>query len=319
MGVVVNCLSCYRLEVLLTVTSCACQPSRRYHDEQRKKSSVSLVVRAKTKCQFARICLFSGTVCRKEHVRPSVSVARRASTCSMCSLRSPPHNGGHPSKQPPRRSRMFYFPSHASIVIFVFLFSCPLVVKASSSSSSARTNAPNRSENDLPLHGVKPDKFVASAPLIVAAVCNDGVAIIATHTASIKEPLLMDERDDHDANTISESEHRLPLDVPSNFRGPFRIQSVDGVGTTLACAGWRTDGEMLAAAFRSLASREQDRFGEPSNAFQYGRFLAEEASTWMAKCAVSESVCILFKDCFILVACIIMLKIICMSYSDSFM
>jgi hypothetical protein len=152
---------------------------------------------------------------------------------------------------------------------------------------------------------------VASAPLIVAAVCKDGVAIVATHTAPLSEPLLMDEANinhdedenneetnDKDSNDDDESSSskttKLPRDIPLSFRGPFRIQSVDGFGTTLSCAGWRTDGEQLASAFRSLATLEADRFGAPIHALEYGHFLAQEASTWMAHCAVSNSVSIYF-------------------------
>lgn len=194
------------------------------------------------------------------------------------------------------------------ILVLVRLF---IIAEASSSSSSNIRIAVPKLE-PLPLHGTKPDKFVASAPLIVAAVCKDGVAIVATHTAPLSEPLLMDEansnqdenenenneatndNDSTDDDSSSSRTTNLPRDIPLSFRGPFRIQSVDGLGTTCSCAGWRTDGEQLASAFRSLATLEADRFGAPIHAIEYGHFLAEEASTWMAHCAVSSSVSIYY-------------------------
>lgn len=187
-------------------------------------------------------------------------------------------------------------------VLYVILVLLPFDVTASSAGVSG---VASRSEDSwLKLHGLKPNHFVMAAPLVVAAVCKDGVAIVATHTASSKEPLLMDETfienavenftaEDSFMSNSSESTQNapLPLDLPLSFRGPFRIQTIDGFGTTLACAGWRTDGEMLASKCRSLAASELDRFGEPTNGFEYGRFLAEEASSWMAQCAVSDNVC----------------------------
>jgi hypothetical protein len=185
-------------------------------------------------------------------------------------------------------------------VLYVLLLSVPFDVTASSAGVS---RAASRSEDpSLPLLGLKPDPFVMAAPLVVAAVCKDGVAIVATHTASSKEPLLMDEtivenslenvtaEDSATSNSSDSTQAPLPLDLPLSFRGPFRIQTIDGFGTTLAFAGWRTDGEMLASRCRSLAASELDRFGEPTNGVEYGRFLAEEASSWMARCAVSENV-----------------------------
>lgn len=196
--------------------------------------------------------------------------------------------------------------SQTTLWLFLSLYCCSLVGASSSSSGANRITGP-KSNDLLPLYGTKPDKFVASAPLIVAAVCQNGVVIIATHTSVLTEPLLMEESQDGNdtqeqgAAPISESSDnsndddtssitKLPKDVPLSFRGPFRIQSIDGFGSTLVCAGWRTDGEHLAEKFRSLATAEANQFGEPSNAHEYGRFLAEEASTWMAKCAVYESV-----------------------------
>jgi len=39
----------------------------------------------------------------------------------------------------------------------------------------------------LRLQGMKPDPFAAASPLIVAAVCSDGIAMIAAHAVAAKD------------------------------------------------------------------------------------------------------------------------------------
>jgi len=39
----------------------------------------------------------------------------------------------------------------------------------------------------LRLQGMKPDPFVATSPLIVAAVCSNGIAMIAAHAVAAKD------------------------------------------------------------------------------------------------------------------------------------
>jgi hypothetical protein len=165
----------------------------------------------------------------------------------------------------------------------------------------------------LPLHGLQPDKFVSLAPLIVAAVCSDGIVMIATHTSYLQEPLLMRLPDNSQDNSsflemsinttdtaINSTQQQntseaasnvtLPRDVPLDFRGPFRIQSIDSVGSTLLCAGWKTDGDWLTQTCRDLAESEIANFGPPTTGSGYGRYIANEASFWMAQCAVSDQV-----------------------------
>jgi hypothetical protein len=192
-----------------------------------------------------------------------------------------------------------------TVCVLIALLSCINFVQSSSANSAG-----SQSKDLLPLFGTKPDKFVASAPIIVAAVCKDGIVIVATHISSLTEPLLMDESsddkddkqgtndeatgtDDEDDSLLSDtatSLNKLPKDIPLSFKGPFRIQSIDGFGSTLVCAGWRTDGEQLGEKFRSLAMMESSQFGEPFHAHEYGHHLVQEAAAWMAKCAVFENV-----------------------------
>jgi hypothetical protein len=175
------------------------------------------------------------------------------------------------------------------------------------SSNSASTGADDGHSQQGRL---TPDRFVSAAPLIIAAVCSDGVAILATHTAFSDEPLILDDDEAHENSTTTATTNnlgdvkmmsnetvsnttitRMPRDLPRSYRGPFRINLIDGYGTSLVCAGWRADGEMLAQACRSLASSELAVFGEPSfRTCEYGHYIASEASLWMAQCAVSESV-----------------------------
>ena len=147
------------------------------------------------------------------------------------------------------------------------------------------------------------DPFVAAAPLIVAAVCNDGIAIVATHAAFSSEPLILDDgvsRESNEtttmntvANNSNATSGSFPQDLPRSYRGPFRINCIDGFGTCLICAGWRADGEVMVNYCRAVASEELAIYGKPSfHNCEYGNFIASEASLFMAQCAVSESVSI---------------------------
>mmetsp|Transcript_63 Transcript_63/g.130 ORF Transcript_63/g.130 Transcript_63/m.130 type:complete len:313 (-) Transcript_63:4231-5169(-) len=159
----------------------------------------------------------------------------------------------------------------------------------------------------------QPDKFVSVAPLVVGAVCQDGVALVAHHvleqfpdeeeTQAHSEEIIHDEKDDTSLSAESNIDnkdngegvnditiHQKTTGLPSYHRGPYRINPIDGFGTTLVCAGWRTDTIKLASKCRSLAATEVDRYGTPSNLRQYARFLSNEAAFWMAQCHASDGV-----------------------------
>lgn len=165
-----------------------------------------------------------------------------------------------------------------------------LLCGASPSRGAATTD-----DTRLPLHGVSPDRFVQGAPLTVAAVCRDGVALLAAHAPDDDEPLLyhrhfdengVDERPNQDSTENSPAFQ----DLPSDFGGPFRIHPIDGTGTVLASTGWRADCERLVAVAQSLASSERLRYGPPDIGQIYPQYLATELSLYMAQCAASEGV-----------------------------
>lgn len=158
------------------------------------------------------------------------------------------------------------------------------------SSSGSSIGVRPTDSKPYPLAGVSPDPFVAAAPLIIAAVCSDGVILVAVHTTFANEPLLSDDTVSSSSSTSSTNNSTSLQDLPKSYRGPFRIYSIDGFGTGLICAGWRADGQILAEYCRSVASDELAVFGEPRQNDDYGNYLASETSLWMAQCAVSERV-----------------------------
>ncbi|KAL7469121.1 hypothetical protein ACHAXS_009377 [Conticribra weissflogii] len=121
------------------------------------------------------------------------------------------------------------------------------------------------------------DPFVRASPLSVAAVCNDGIAMVSLHfpldgeeyewekLQSAFENCKSDESSEKDAFL------RAFRDLPLMSRGPLRIESIydhstatDGEASTwthpppmaLLTAGWRTDGMALADAARELIAEE---------------------------------------------------------------
>jgi 20S proteasome alpha/beta subunit len=158
--------------------------------------------------------------------------------------------------------------------------------------ATATTNGAKLSDTSvsLDLCGIKPDPYVEAAPLVVAASCRDGVVLLAIHTPDNND-VWVDETGDCDSNNCNSSSNSSNADNASiqdlaqSHRGPLRIHALDGFGSALVCAGWRTDGDALAAKCRLVAADELDRFGEPTN----GRVLAYEASFYMAQCAALDT------------------------------
>lgn len=154
---------------------------------------------------------------------------------------------------------------------------CCVVISILTSAIAAST------ENSKPgTAGTKPDLFVTAAPIVVGAVCRDGVAIVAAHTSHVQEPLLY---------TIYNEEQSSDyfLDLPENYAGPFRIRSVDAYGTTFVACGWRADGDFLFEKAKSVASAEVLQHGPPSMT-HYRKFLSSQLSLHMAQCALSDKV-----------------------------
>lgn len=191
------------------------------------------------------------------------------------------------------------------VVGCLFLFAISTCNASTSGSVSASSASSSRGKSSL---GMQPSPFVAAAPLIAAAVCRDGVVIVAAHASAQDEPLLYhtykdntetnENKDETITNgAITTTASVLGTDLPRDFKGPFRIQAIDAYGTTLVCAGWRSDCDILTARCRALAASETSRMGQqqqPSSCAGnvYGHYLATELSLYMSHCAVSERVCI---------------------------
>jgi len=218
-----------------------------------------------------------------------------------------------------RNQRSFLVLYQRSFLVLLLVVACMtrscLASSLASSSSTANNNnrqvgmSVEEKMEHLGLQGMKPDPFVAASPLIVAAVCSDGIAMIAAHTVAAKEKLLRDhtttpiqendkddeaEKDDTSTGTSKESSSLESLiakwrDLQKDH-GPHRINIIDRFGTFLLSAGWRADCELLMDKIRSMASKEVAVFGPPKWGLPYGRMLATEASHWMAQCSVSEHV-----------------------------
>jgi hypothetical protein len=193
-----------------------------------------------------------------------------------------------------------------SLLFFpAFIFGASILCLASSSSSGGGGGGASRpggqnNNNSLKLQGLRPDKFVSFAPLVLAAICRDGVALIATHPGAEDEMLMLGDGEDAAANdkeiSSEDSSIRIP-DLPESYRGPLRVHKIDSVGTALVCAGWRTDCEQLAKLCRTYAAKERERFGDPSGSpLEYGQYLANMASQAMAMYAFSDNVCIICED-----------------------
>lgn len=108
--------------------------------------------------------------------------------------------------------------------------------------------------------GATPDPWVSAAPLIVAAVCKNGVALVAVVNGGTTD-------DDDDDDWLE------------TYHGPVRISQIDSQGTALLCAGWRPDADWLASKCRSLAAADTMQTLHP-----------DDVSLWMAYCAASGGV-----------------------------
>jgi 20S proteasome alpha/beta subunit len=212
-----------------------------------------------------------------------------------------------------------------SIIITTILASS--TTAASSSSGTTKWNAATGVDGwdiptNFPLPGVKPDIFVTVAPMIVGVVCNDGVLLVALHTAFSNKGY-----NDNDNNDVNNNHHSfllwkehdilLPtleennstasttsrlerLDIPKGYRGPFRIYPIDGSSTTptttaMVCAGWRSDGQRAANSVKSIHREESSIYGNSvavsgGGREEYGSYLASRASQMLARYAVSSGV-----------------------------
>jgi hypothetical protein len=142
------------------------------------------------------------------------------------------------------------------------------------------------------------DRFVQAAPLIVAAVCSDGVAVLAAHTSDDDEPLLYfspSSKETHVPPKLCEPTIPYWLDLPKDFDGPYRVQPIDENGNTLLATGWRADCDVLVERARALAALEtRSHGGGSSNSNTAKMLLARQISLFMAQSDASDTVCLPF-------------------------
>ena len=207
-----------------------------------------------------------------------------------------------------------------AIAVFLFLLLLQLV-----DASSIRRPGTSRKQNtassrpdtasSLPAH-CRPNRFAALSPPAVAAVCRDGVVLVAVHSGPALEPLLVpaaragseeqsEATSEEDAGDDSGTKASALEDLPATYRGPFRVSPIDGHGTTLLSVGWRADCAAQAAKCRSLAAEEAATYGlgmgllgstggdgeDGDDAVlmgpDYAAGIAADTSLWLAKCAIS--------------------------------
>jgi hypothetical protein len=170
------------------------------------------------------------------------------------------------------------------ILLLLLAEICLYVTHASSSAES----------NRFPQPGLKPDPFVQASPLVCAVCCKDGVLVVAAHATVDEEPLVYfrDQQDDDDVASSSTTTNDFPFqDLPHDHQGPFRIQSIDTLGTCIVSSGWRADCERLVNKSQQIADKERNIYGDaPDASTLYVRYLSNEISSYLAQCAVSEQV-----------------------------
>ncbi|GKY93205.1 hypothetical protein MPSEU_000288300 [Mayamaea pseudoterrestris] len=173
---------------------------------------------------------------------------------------------------------------------FQWIVAILLATDATLRFAQASSTASKDSNSKFPKPGIKADSFVQASPLVCAAVCGDGVLVVAAHVnVDDSEPLLYYSSNDaaDSATDNSNDANGSFIDLPPNFQGPFRIHSGDTRGTCLASAGWRADGDALLRKCRRVADEERATYGDETSPL-YVRFLATELSLYLAQCEVSE-------------------------------
>ena len=171
---------------------------------------------------------------------------------------------------------------------------------ANSSSSSTSGSGSSGPAGAFPLAGIAPDPFVEASPLVVGVVCRDGVLLLAVHSifseASNEDEwsLMVRESDLNDDGVAVAEEDSVgsreavshgDIDLPRGYRGPFRIHALGADAGALVCAGFRTDGTILADRLRSFAQTDERVFGIGATD---GGAMADRAAAVLAKQAVSE-------------------------------
>ena len=140
-----------------------------------------------------------------------------------------------------------------------------------SSLSSTTTQSSSSWSNNIVQQSLQnQDTYVAASPLSVAAVCNDGIALVSLHYNA-------DHEEEEDEGQSTSEIANIFRDLPLSTRGPLRIEpiyensmqsssssSYHPPPMALLTAGWRTDGLTLCNAARELISEEVRLFCLPA-------------------------------------------------------
>lgn len=184
--------------------------------------------------------------------------------------------------------------------------------------SAKRVSTPT-STYPQPLYGIERDRFVENAPLTIAVVCRDGVAVVtatevtvqskqqqkSNHSIADSEPLMYynsneikeigrRQRDNATSDKTTIINEGYPfLDLPDTFAGPYRTLSLtsDRHTTFFTSCGWKVDGYIqLRNAARDIVEKERNTFGNVDDEEVPIPFLANQLSLYLAQCAASERV-----------------------------
>ena len=180
-----------------------------------------------------------------------------------------------------RRSTPTTTTTTTTLQLLVVLLCCyspvKLVLSRPSSSSSSTSNR----------H--VPNKYVQSSPPCIAAVCKNGIALVALHANIQTEPLIRNEND---------SSSTIFPDLPLVSRNPLRIERLDDRGSVLVTCGWRADGMILADVGRELCRDELMRYGHGYGRGNYGTWLGWGLVKYLVKCEARDSVSLFSYRCF---------------------
>ena len=147
--------------------------------------------------------------------------------------------------------------------------------------------------------------LVVSSPVVAAAVCRDGIVLLACHHKILASPQQQQQQpsevndDSRDDDVDDSSSQNLFRDLPVEFGGPFRIQSLDLQGTALMTAGWRPHAHYFIAKAQELYKDENETVGSDVSI----ALLASQLSLLLATTAVGSDVSHILFILLVAIAC----------------
>jgi hypothetical protein len=211
----------------------------------------------------------------------------------------------------------------ARSLLLVYVLYCNnriLTISSSSATASTSTEAVFRrhafTNKTVPKSYFERDPFVEAAPLIIAAVCQNGVALIALHHPTPDPLIFLDDEDDRHneddgnyfyqnntetSNTTARHQNGF-RDLPHWYAGPFRIHNLNHPSEEpiiLMGSGWRADTEQWIDHGKNLVRREAALSYIPTIDRKYQlmfsasflpRYLTKELTDFLALKTVSEGI-----------------------------